>query len=1303
MIGIPSTADRIPYSIGGNYSSTELTSFARDNIINAASANDLSTALGYIVGPVSTANRLVKVNASNSVEETALILDLSSNLSGVNDLSVGGDITLTGDLDSITPTMRTQLANINSTTISSTQWGYLGALDQSLTTTDTPTFSGLNASSAKITNLLDPTNAQDASTKSYVDTVASTGAPPLSSANIATAAVLPNSPAYASPAETITSTGGPGSLTIDTLTASVADRILVKDQADDRENGIYDVTDDGASPGPNWVLTRSSDFDQTAMPVVSGSSIFVEIQSGASNSGSSWSLQTTVNNVDPLTDSVSWVQIGATAALTAGLGIDATQLSGGTIGTDVSARLKYTVNTLDLNTVTVPYGGTGLTTLTSGNVLVGNGTSAVTITKAAPSGDFVGTSDSQTLTTKTITDSSNNVTARSLFSNSGSNTVSTYAAANPSSGQVLTATGTTTATWQTPSSGSGFAPDRTLFVYQSAPDVTPNWSSVAAAIADASTLTPTAADPVMVLIYPGTYSEVTPITLPPYVVLSGQTSTSTTVIIRPVAPAAVGAVIIVQGNCRIYGLIIDGDDGAGGFSTFGVISNVGTIGSIDTLNSCVVRNCSTSGIKVTGNGAQYSKIIILENVSVQVTTSFPFVMTNGLEAELGGLISGLDVNSTGFLSGGAVLTNAINVHDEFSFADLNVVQFSSATNGIVCGGGVNTSISQDDYPRVRIISAKLGFITGTALSMTEKSNVNLADIIIDDNTGTAFFANQQHITIVNPALPANPNLLEVKYIQLRLDRVSTIGGAADNPPNILGTFVNIVPQKLQLVNNGEFIVGVAGNGSRFIAGEGDVYASSMMVLSDDGGVFTDVTDNIKLAPFVPIDVDIATTGSIDLASAPATIDGISPSSGSSTVLVKDGSTANPGSSSVDNGVYVWNGTGSAMTRATTFAAGDNFTHETYFVIDTGTINYGGVWQLDIDVTVGTTAFSLDARSIPVFPTTFADDDALYIGNSLPLIFPGIKLGFTKPITLSSGSVTDAVTWEFWDGSSWAKLCLLSTLSDSPYTAFANQTLAIDQTIISPNSADFHYRFGDIDTWATTTIDGTLAYWVRCRLVDSSVVTQNPILEFVNLHTNSTEIDADGYLEYFGNARPKKKISITTNQMFEPNGGGFNNPSGQRIVPTGTNIISAQLIQGQFGNNTSNQYALSYGLEMPSELDTSFFVELKFKYSTQGGTGDLAVRANYGFITDGDIIGTPGGTPDIAGKTTGLIASPVPSGSSGITGSHTFSLNLTDFNADTDTLWFTIIRENDNVLDTYGSNIYVSHCVLIFRTWASGGY
>jgi hypothetical protein len=70
---------------------------------------------------------------------------------------------------------------------------------------------------------------------------------------------------------------------------------------------------------------------------------------------------------------------------------------------------------------------------------------------AAISQQVVGTTAAQTLTNKTLTGASNNITARSL--RSATTTIDVSAAAAPSSGQVLTATGGTAATWQTVSGG----------------------------------------------------------------------------------------------------------------------------------------------------------------------------------------------------------------------------------------------------------------------------------------------------------------------------------------------------------------------------------------------------------------------------------------------------------------------------------------------------------------------------------------------------------------------------------------------------------------------------------------------------------------------------------------------------------------------------------------------------------------------------------------------------------------------------------------------------------------------------------
>ena len=79
----------------------------------------------------------------------------------------------------------------------------------------------------------------------------------------------------------------------------------------------------------------------------------------------------------------------------------------------------------------VSKGGTGVNTLTTGNFLIGNGTSPVTTTKVAPIGTVLGTSDAQILTNKTMTSATNNLIARALWIGSGSGSVSTYAAVAP--------------------------------------------------------------------------------------------------------------------------------------------------------------------------------------------------------------------------------------------------------------------------------------------------------------------------------------------------------------------------------------------------------------------------------------------------------------------------------------------------------------------------------------------------------------------------------------------------------------------------------------------------------------------------------------------------------------------------------------------------------------------------------------------------------------------------------------------------------------------------------------------------------
>ena len=106
---------------------------------------------------------------------------------------------------------------------------------------------------------------------------------------------------------TLTNAGAQAALSIDSVTLSVNDRVLVKNQASTLQNGVYSVTDVG-SGSTNWILTRVTDFDAPS-EMVAGTQI--SITAGTTNINTKWILSATVSAVG--TDPVTFT---ATAAIT---------------------------------------------------------------------------------------------------------------------------------------------------------------------------------------------------------------------------------------------------------------------------------------------------------------------------------------------------------------------------------------------------------------------------------------------------------------------------------------------------------------------------------------------------------------------------------------------------------------------------------------------------------------------------------------------------------------------------------------------------------------------------------------------------------------------------------------------------------------------------------------------------------------------------------------------------------------------------------------------------------------------------
>jgi hypothetical protein len=207
----------------------------------------------------------------------------------------------------------------------------LGRLDQITAPT-----AAVAMNAQKITGLADPTSAQDAATKNYVDLAVNglswkTAVRAASTANVVVASGLVNA------------------AVIDGVTLATGDRVLLKAQTLGQENGIYIVAVSGAA-------SRSVD-NNTAAEVLQ-TAVFVE--EGTTLADTAWVLNTNAP-ITLGTTVLTFAQFGAGSTYTGSTGV---QLVGNDFRIENSGVL------------TVAHGGTGAATLTSNAVLLGNGTSA---------------------------------------------------------------------------------------------------------------------------------------------------------------------------------------------------------------------------------------------------------------------------------------------------------------------------------------------------------------------------------------------------------------------------------------------------------------------------------------------------------------------------------------------------------------------------------------------------------------------------------------------------------------------------------------------------------------------------------------------------------------------------------------------------------------------------------------------------------------------------------------------------------------------------------------------------------------
>jgi len=212
---------------------------------------------------------------------------------------------------------------------------------------------------------------------------------------------------------------------------------------------------------------------------------------------------------------------------------------------------------------------------------------------------------------------------------------------------------------------------------------------------------------------------------------------------------------------------------------------------------------------------------------------------------------------------------------------------------------------------------------------------------------------------------------------------------------------------------------------------------------------------------------------------------------------------------------------------------------------------------------------------------------------------GVKMSLDTGIDMGSGMVV----YEYYTtNGTWETMQYMVTDSGGSYYPHARQVFSTN------GSFQMRYEIDIADEWALSDMPGLgeSNYWSRARIVTPIISSMQ--VEQLKFHTSRTEINSDGFVEYFGKGRPRGSL-------------GWNAADIQpavSVIANGDIFYSTNIAVGMKENRMNTGDQVAFHAAMPADMDTSSHVE--FKLAVFPSTTEIMTNViRYTYATPGSAV------------------------------------------------------------------------------------